>query len=76
MANISILQGNSYPIQAILKPTQILPTSKVCVSENPSFLVGWQVTQKCNLEYIIKKMDFFFTTFLFSAQRLKKLMLY
>ncbi len=35
------------------------------------YVVGWQATQKCNLEYIIKKMDFFFTTCLFSAQRLK-----
>ncbi len=30
-------------------------------------IVGWQATQKCSFEYIIKKMDFFFTTFLFGA---------
>ncbi len=32
-----------------------------------NILVGWQATQKCSFEYMIKKMDFFFTTLLFSA---------
>ncbi len=42
----------------------------------PSVVVGWQATQKYSFEYIIKKMDFLFTTFLFGAWRLKKAMLY
>ena len=30
-------------------------------------IVGWQATQKCSFEYILKEMDFFFTTFLFDV---------
>ncbi len=30
-------------------------------------LVGWQATQKCNANYIVKKMDLFFRIFLFDT---------
>ncbi len=32
-----------------------------------SLIVGLQATQKCSFEYIIKKMDFFFRTFLYGV---------
>ncbi len=37
-------------------------------------IVGWQATQKYSFEYILKKMDFFFTNFLFGAQRLQPIL--
>ena len=39
-------------------------------------IVGWQATQKCDIKYIVKKMDFFFGIFLFDTQMFKKVMLY
>ncbi len=29
----------------------------------PAFIVGWQATQKCDVKYIVKKMDFFSESF-------------
>ncbi len=36
------------------------------------YVVGWQATQKCDVKYTVKKMDFFFRIFLFDTQRFKK----
>ncbi len=49
-------------------------TTKYSTMRLSRFMVGCQATQKCDVKYIVKKMDFFFGTFLYDAQRLKKVM--
>ncbi len=45
--------NNDWEVQC---PSKVLATCR-------KLIVGWQATQKCSFEDIIKKMDFFFTTF-------------